>query len=132
MPKIKVIQCRSNGSSLRAINDGWTIRQTNRQTSRPTSSYCAPPRWKLITCMQNHCVRHLVSSKLHCALPKCTSVQNYILTLICMFFAKPINTILCVRALVHHLCMFAVHPRTPPNLLFICWWFTWNMHGRIV
>ncbi len=31
--------------------------------------------------MQNCFVHHLISTKLHCALPKCMSVQNYIVNL---------------------------------------------------
>ena len=47
------------------------------QTARLIASYCAPSRSELITNMQNRLVHHLISTKLRCALPKCTSVQNY-------------------------------------------------------
>ena len=32
-------------------------------------------------CRQNHLVHHLINTKLHCALPKCTLLQNYIVNL---------------------------------------------------
>ena len=51
--------------------------------------------------MKNRHVHYLISIKLHCAPPKCTSVQNYTLwTLICTYLVNHRNTILCVRVLV--------------------------------
>ena len=35
----------------------------------------------LITNMQNRLLHHLIRTKLHCTLPKCTSVKNYIVNL---------------------------------------------------
>ena len=53
----------------------------HRHTARLTTSYCAPSLSDLIMFMQNHLVHHLVSTKLHCAPPKCMSVENYIVNL---------------------------------------------------
>ena len=50
-------------------------------TARLTASYCAPSQSEPIMNMQNHLVHHLISTKLRCALPKYTSVQNYFLNL---------------------------------------------------
>ncbi len=54
--------------------------------------------------MQNRLVRHLVGTKLCCALPKCTLVQNYVINL----DLHVILYVLYVHALVHHLCMFVI------------------------
>ncbi len=51
--------------------------QTNKQTARLTTSYCAPSHEWSITSMQNCLVHSLISTKLRCALPNCTLVQNY-------------------------------------------------------
>ncbi len=57
--------------------------------------------------MTNCHVHHLISIKLHRAPPKCTSAQNYYCEP--WFVVNHWMTIFCVRALVHHLSMFAVH-----------------------
>ena len=44
---------------------------------RLTTSPCALSRCWLIMYMQIRLVHHLISTKLHCASPRCTSVQNY-------------------------------------------------------
>ena len=69
-------------------------------TSRLTTSHCAPSRCWLITYMQNRLVHHLISTKLHCASPKCMSVWNYHWMVIPR-----------VRALAHHgaQCRSMVH-----------------------
>ena len=78
-------------------------------TARLTTSYCAPSlQSELITNMQNHLEHHLVSTKLCCALPKCTSYRT---TVHCEpWFACSLSTtkilysILCVHAFVHKMC----------------------------
>ena len=42
-----------------------------------------------MTFMQNRFVHHLISTKLHCAPPKCTSVQNYIVNLDLHIHSQP-------------------------------------------
>ncbi len=51
----------------------------DRQTLRPTTTYCAPSWSEMITNIQNRLVHHRISTKLRCALPKCMSVKNYTL-----------------------------------------------------
>ena len=68
-----------------------------------TNAYDEHNTYKLITNMQNHLENHLISAKLRCAPPKYTSVQNYIVNLDLHVRCQPQKTILCVRALVHHL-----------------------------
>ncbi len=59
----------------------WGLIKSQR-TARLTTSHCAPSRWWLIKYMTNrHHVHHLISTRLHCAPPKCTLVQNYIVNL---------------------------------------------------
>ena len=53
----------------------------NGQTATPTTSYCAPSRFQLIMKKQNRLVHHLISTNLHCAPPKCNSIQNYTVNL---------------------------------------------------
>ncbi len=50
----------------------WSI---DRQTLRQTTAYCAPSRSELITNIENLLVQNPISTKLHCALPNCTSVH---------------------------------------------------------
>ena len=61
---VKFLVLTSNGSVGRVL------------TARLTTPYCVPPRWKKITFMQNCLVHHLVSTRLHCAPPKCMPIQN--------------------------------------------------------
>ena len=66
-------------------------------------SYSAPS--ELIINMTNHHMNHLITTKVHCAPPKCTSVQNYIvnLHLHAVHCEPPNDYILSLRELVHQL-----------------------------
>ena len=69
--------------SVRHVNTSCVANQPHSHQTRPlrlTTLHCIPSK-KLITNMQNRLVHHLIGTKLRCALPKCMTVQNYIVNL---------------------------------------------------
>ncbi len=61
-----------------------------------TTLHCAPSWSELVMNMQNH----LVSTKLHCAPPKCMSVQNYIVNIDLHVLCETMRPCLCAPLLM--------------------------------
>ncbi len=104
----------------------WEFPHTD--TSGLTTSYYAPSGGWSTRNMTNRPVHHLISTKLHCAPPKCTSVQNYIVNLdlnvINMCTVHHVEQSVCrlslwpskYRQKVSIFCMFHVHHQKIKNV----------------
>ncbi len=81
----------------------------DRQTLRVTIAHCAPSWSELITNMQNLLEHHLISTKLHCALPKCTLVQNYIVNRDLHVRCQPQIYYMSVRLCTICVCLLSIY-----------------------
>ena len=78
--------------------------------------------------LKNHLVHHLISTKLHFALPKCMSVQNYIVNLDLHVHCQPQKYTLHQKKVTFSSSIFPGDPRLGSVTLghFQNWW--WQNH----